>query len=407
MTQFWFRAVTADDRPRSGMVEASNATDAARQLIDQGLYPLDVTANARGLVAMLSTPIGSGSFTAAETAQVLADLGQLVDAGVEVATALHIMASTAPSRRVRESLEQLVSRVRTGETLADAMSTSPARFPAHVIAVVRAGEVSGTLASGLVRVAAALVRAAKLRAQVITALVYPAFIVVAVLIALLVLVGVVIPALENITAGSGRRLPWQTQLLVSFAHLIRDYAWLHILALAALLTASVLALRTDRVRRRAERVLLRVPGLGAFFAATETARVSAMLALLTSAGLPAARSVVFAQASARLLLTREAFSFAASRLREGARLHEALDRVPTMGPRVLALVRIGEMTGRLSPLLEEAARDAEHQVTTITTRGLALLTPTLTLVLGAVAGFVLYAVMTAILSVNTVVTRTL
>ena len=372
MTRFFFRAVTTDDRPRSGMIEAASATEAAHQLIDQGLYPLDVTASGPSLVAMLSTPIGRRSVTAGEMTQVLADLGRLIGAGVEIAIAIQIMASTTPSGRVRQALEQLLAGVRSGESLADAMAASQARFPTHVIAVARAGEASGTLASGLTRVAS-----------------------------------VVVPALESMIAGNGRRLPWQTELLVWFAHVIRDYAWLHILALVALLTGAMLAVRSDPLRRRAERVLLLVPGLGAFVAATETARVSAMLALLTSAGLPAARSLTFAQASAQLLLTRDAFSLAASRLREGARMHQALDRVPTIGSRALALVHIGETTGRLGALLDEAARDAEHQAATMATRGVALLTPALTLVLGAMAGFVLYAVMTSILSVNSLVTRTL
>jgi general secretion pathway protein F len=95
-----------------------------------------------------------------------------------------------------------------------------------------------------------------------------------------------------------------------------------------------------------------------------------------------------------------------SRLREGARLYEALGSVTVLGPRVLALIRIGEITGHLDVLLSEAARDAEQRVTMAVDRMLALMTPVMTLFFGSVAGFVLYAVMTAILSVNQLATVT-
>ena len=93
------------------------------------------------------------------------------------------------------------------------------------------------------------------------------------------------------------------------------------------------------------------------------------------------------------------------KLREGARLHQVLSAVPTLSARVLALVQIGETTARLRPLLEEASRDAEYRVSIAIERALAMLTPAMTLVFGAVAGFVLYAVMTSILSVNDLAAR--
>jgi type II secretory pathway component PulF len=101
-----------------------------------------------------------------------------------------------------------------------------------------------------------------------------------------------------------------------------------------------------------------------------------------------------------LVVSRNGLAAAAAKLREGAKLCDALTDVSALSARSLGLIRIGEATGRLGTLLEEAARDAEERVAIAIERTLVLLTPAMTLVFGALAGFVLYAVMTSILSVN-------
>jgi general secretion pathway protein F len=169
--------------------------------------------------------------------------------------------------------------------------------------------------------------------------------------------------------------------------------------------AMALALRNDRIRVGAEHLALRIPVLGSLMSAAETARLATMLSMLAASGLPLVNAMALVRDGGRLKLSRDALSSAALKLREGAKLHEALSDVPTLAARVLALIRIGETTGRLAVMLEEAARDSEQQVTTTVERLLALLTPAMTLLFGAIAGFVLYAVMTSILSVNSLAVK--
>ena len=83
--------------------------------------------------------------------------------------------------------------------------------------------------------------------------------------------------------------------------------------------------------------------------------MTAMLAMLSAAGLP-----IVTASNGRGAGTTATRSPGRSRNCAGARLHEALGGVSTLGGRVLALIRIGETTRQLSSLLEEASRDAEE-----------------------------------------------
>jgi general secretion pathway protein F len=405
MRAFRYRAVTGEDRAEAGLIEAHDVKDAARRLLERGLYPLDVSARAGSLAQILATPIGINSLSALESTQILADLGHLICAGVEVAPALAVITSMKARPRVRNVLIRLVEKVRVGRALSEAMGDLGGAFPTHVMALVRAGEVSGTLGSALTRAAESQRRATKLRNQLRTAMIYPSCVAAAVGVAILVLVGVVVPTLETLFSGAVQRLPWQTYVLIVVGHGIRGHALALVVAAIAAGAGAIFGARNVHIRRRLEGLALRTPIVGTLLCAAETARVSLVLAMLSSSGLPLVNAVALASSGARLVVSRDALSAAAAKLREGARLHAALSEVPTLSDRVLALIQIGETTARLGPLLEEASRDAEYRVSTAIERALALLTPAMTLVFGAVAGFVLYAVMTSILSVNDLATR--
>jgi general secretion pathway protein F len=405
MTTFRFHAANADDRTQTGLIEARDLPDAARLLIDRGLYPIELSGNEWSWTTLLNKRLGS-SLSTADSAQILVDLGHLLGAGVELAVALSTTVATPTKQRIRDVLQHLLRDVRMGRALSDAMSGPAVGFPSHVIAVIRAGEISGTLPNALMQAGSNLRQAAVLRSKVRTALIYPVCVSVAIAFAILVLVGVVVPALESIFADGLQRLPWQTRMLVLGGRFARE----HIIALAAFFVAvsagSYLLCKHPGARMRLEKVALRIPLVGHLLATAETARIATVLALLSSAGLPMVQAVTIARDCARLNITRDAFLTAGLKLREGARLYEALGTVTVLGPRVLALIRIGEITGQLNILLSEAARDAEQRVAMAVDRMLALLTPVMTLLFGSIAGFVLYAVMTAILSVNELATIT-
>jgi general secretion pathway protein F len=405
MTAFRFYAANADDRPQTGLIEARDLPDAARLLIDRGLYPIELTANEWSWTTLLNKRLGS-SLSTADSAQILVDLGHLLSAGIELAVALSTTVATPTKQRIRDVQLHLLRDVRMGRALSDAMSGPAVGFPSHVIAVIRAGEISGTLPNALMQAGSNLRQAAVLRSKVRTALIYPVCVSVAIAFAILVLVGVVVPALESIFADGLQRLPWQTRMLVLGGRFARE----HVIALAAFFVAlsvgSYLMCKHPAARMRLEKLALRIPLVGHLLATAETARIATVLALLSSAGLPLVQAVTIARDCARLDITRDAFLTAGLKLREGARLHEALGTVTVLGPRVLALIRIGEITGQLNVLLSEAARDAEQRVAMAVDRMLALLTPVMTLLFGSIAGFVLYAVMTAILSVNELATIT-
>lgn len=400
MTLYHFRAVTADDRSEAGRIEAATPSEAAQALLKRGLFPLAISKSSRTLGHVLSMSIGRSSLSVADTCQLLADLSHLAAAGVEIAEALEIVGAMGNSPLRGEAVRQILEGIRGGKPLSLVLGQACPALPPHATAVVRASEASGVIAEGLAHVAEEMKRANSLKRQVQTALIYPACIAVAAAIAIIVLLVVVVPTLEDLFAEGASRLPWQTKALIDLSKFIRAHAFLLVCSAIASVAFIGWAIRTPVTRAKLERWTLKIPLLSFIIREAETARVARLLAILTNSRLPLSTALNLVRDGTNLSSSREALTLSETRLRQGVSLSKCLADVPALSARLITLVDIGETTGRLPAMLNEAARGAEDNVKTAIERFLTLLTPMMTIVFGFVAGFVLYAVMTAILSVN-------
>jgi type II secretory pathway component PulF len=401
MKRFFFRAIDHANQPVSGFIDAEDKAAAFNLLRSRNLFPLDIERDG-SIARWLNAEVSTRSARHREIYRIMADLGHLISAGVELPTALGLIENTG-TRVDRKLTSTLFRKVRRGDRLSEALVEISSTLPRHVIAIIRAGEMSNSLGESLIQVANNARSTQALRARIVTSLIYPAAVALATLGAIVVLLVVVVPSLEDLFSGQIERLPWQTRALLSLSNAFRENYIALIVSGVIALVLSFFAYINVSTRRAIELAGLRNPLTGPLIVGIETVHVATLLATLTHAKIPIVSALEIVRDGARLSVSRSALSDGVSSVREGRQLHEALVPVEALNRRVLELVRIGEITGKLPELLKEAARDAERHVNAAIDRGLAMLTPIMTLTFGGVAGFVLYSVMTAVMSVNSLV----
>ena len=176
------------------------------------------------------------------------------------------------------------------------------------------------------------------------------------------------------------------------------------MAIAAATGATALlgwtALRKPAVRFAVHGLLLRLPVIGAFTVQRETARFARTLGTLLKAGVP----LLQASVSAHGVLGNRQFAAqvesAVDAVRGGAALHQALARETVLPPIALRMISIGEEAGKLDRMLLRVAVMFEQLMQRTIDRAMTLLTPALTLVMAGFVGFLIIAVMNAIMSMN-------
>ena len=174
-------------------------------------------------------------------------------------------------------------------------------------------------------------------------------------------------------------------------------------ALAAILALAVLirtALREPGIRLAFDRLKLKMPLIGGLTREILAARFSRTLGTLLANRV----SLIPALAIVREVLGNEAgvraVDDATASATGGAGLSTALAASGLFPPRLVHLLRLGEETAQLGPMALRAAAIHEDRVRITTQRMVALLTPTITIAMGAIIAGIVSSLLLAMLSLN-------
>lgn len=403
MPRFSYTAYDGHGMRTAGVIEAESRDAAIDSLFRQGRHPLELIEGNRvpaprwweREVFVSSGSLGRG------LALLTRELAILVKAELPVDEALRIahLQPLMPAR-VRQTIAGTLGRVLDGASLSEAFEAQGGAFPAYYVHIVRAGEAAGTLGQTLDELAGFLERAAEFRARVGSALLYPAMLMVAAAGAVAVIMTVLIPTIAPLFTDAGMEPPFIIGFLLGVQQALADH-WLLALAAVGASTAGLVGLaRSERWRTWRDRQLLRVPVVSGLVLNGQTAIMTRTLATLIRNGVPMLQALQIAGdvLSNRAMVT--ALRNSAEEVKEGATLSGALGGSGVFPELALRLTGVGEQTGQLETMLDRVGSIYELALQRQLGRLTSLLTPILTLAMGALVGSLLLSVMGAIASVN-------
>lgn len=402
MPTFHYKAISATGEVIEGLREAPGEAGVVAWLQDAGYMPLQAQA-ADGAAApgWLSRDLFAGrKLSRKGQLLVIRELSTLLGAGLPLDRAFEILIDLSKQRSLRDLLRRVLEAVRGGATLADALAEQEGQFSALTINLVRAGEAGGALETVLARLAEHLEKAQVLAETLRSALIYPAILLAMVGFSIVILMTVVIPEFQALFADAGDALPFATRVVIGTAELFTETWWL--MAAVALAGTWLLRrkLRDERFRVLWDRMKLGLPLFGDLAAKVEIARLTRTLGTLTQNGVPLLKALSIArQVLGNAALARALDQVAAS-LREGKGLAQPLAESGLFPDLAAHLIRVGEETGELEPMLSKIAGLYDREVQTAIERMVAVLVPALTIGLGLVVATIIGSVMLAFLSVN-------
>lgn len=161
-------------------------------------------------------------------------LAVLLDGWVNVAESMLIAWEKIKNEYFRQKIRtDLFTFVSSGDSVSKSMKKLPQIFDAAEIAIIEAGETTGTLSATLFRLSDDLKKTYALTQKVKGALTYPSIIFIFLLAAILIVLTYVIPAIEPLFVDSGVELPFATKALIWTSDFIRNNFFLIILAVFA------------------------------------------------------------------------------------------------------------------------------------------------------------------------------
>ena len=388
-----YQARTKTGESQSGVVEASSKEAAISLLRKYGLY---VTVLEEVTVPPLYAKRVKLFERISRKDIVLfsRQLAIMFKSKIPLVEALITLAAQTKNLDLKERILDLSEEVEGGTAFSAALSKHPEIFSAFYIAMVKAGEVSGTLSQALEYLADHLEREYHLAAKARGAMLYPALVLFVVFLVLALMIFFVIPHLGEVLAGTGQELPAITQLVINSATFLRKWGWTFILGIILLILAGFRYHRTKKGKEFFDRTSLALPILGPFFKMTNLSRFAENLSTLIAGGLPIAEALQTVGEIVGNRCYQEVIFEARDRVRKGEPISQVLSEAPEVFPPVFVqMVLVGERTGTLDTTLMNIVNFYKGEIDRTIDNLLSILEPVLIIILGVIVAGLMLAIL--------------
>lgn len=386
---------TSSNKIVRATVQADSENAAAKLLIAQGFTPLEIKEVNEG-----GTFIGrlTGRITTKDKIVFTRQLATLIGAGLPLSQSLHTVLEQTENKRLQGVIEDIIAAVEGGKSLSDAFSKHPEVFDKVFLALIAAGEASGTLDDSLTRIAAQQEKDAATLSKIRGALTYPIIVLVVIFGVMAFMLFTVVPQVEKLYQDLKKELPLITQIMVSTADFLAQFWWLVLILVGAGVYFFIQYLKTDEGIKFKDTVKLNVPLFGPMFRKLYMARFARTGQTLLATGVAMLDMLRITSDAVNNTIIGKSIMRAADKVKGGKALSAALQPEDYILPLVPQMIKIGEQSGQIDTMMGKTAQvyedELDEEIKAISTA----IEPILMVVLAVVAGGMVGAILLPIYS---------
>jgi len=391
MPLYDYKAMDPNGRLVTGTLDARNEEDLLMRL--QGMA-LELV---RSREIKPNRFFGRGRITRRDLINFSIHMEQLLRAGISVMEGLEDIRNSTSNPMFRGVLAAIIADIEGGKTLSGALEQHPEAFDKVYVSLVKAGEESGRLAEVFRNITEALKWQDEIVSQTVRAILYPSFVMVVVAGVVSFMMIYLVPQLVRFITSLGQEIPLHTRALIATSEAFVHY-WYLIFGLPLLLVVAyrVAYARSPAFQLSADRYKLRIPVLGAILEKIALGRFANYFALTYSSGVGIMEGLGLCQDVVNNAWMAKGIEDAKRYLTEGDTISSAFDKVGFFPVLIVRMLRVGESTGALDEALRNVAYFYEREVRESIERMQSLIEPALTVVLGAILGWVMLSVLSPV-----------
>lgn len=341
-----------------GSIQADTERNAGKLLLEQGLIPESISEEGAGLLANSNKRV-----TTKDRIMFTRQLATLIGAGLPLSASLRTVAEQTQGKGMKAIAEGIIAAVESGKSLYEAFAAHPKVFNGVYLALIQAGEKSGTLDIALKRLADQEEKDASMMGKIRGALVYPAIILVVIIAVLAFMMIAVVPQVENLYKDMNRPLPGLTQGLVEITQFFGDFWWLVLIIVVGVIGGCVYLVKNTKAGRRVmDNFKIHVPLFGGLFRKLYVSRFARTAEMMLATGVPMLDSITISINAVSNLVVEEEYSKSLEFIKGGKNLSEALEGRNYMLPLVYQMASIGEQSGKIDEMLGKAAQVYENEL---------------------------------------------
>ena len=386
---------SASNKIVKSVVQADSENAAAKLLTAQGFVPLKIELqdDKTNFFARFS-----GRITTKDKVVFTRQLATLIGAGLPLAQSLRTVQEQTTNKRMQEIVQEIISDVEGGKSLSDSFAKHPEAFNKVYVALVSAGETSGTMDDSLKRLAAQQEKDAAMMSKIRGAMMYPSIVLVVIILVVGFMLFTVVPQVEGLYRDLNKGLPFVTLMMIKTANFFSSLWWLVILAM--IIGGYFLAqyLKTEQGIRTKDIFKLNVPLFKGMFRKMYMARFARTSQVLLRTGVPMLDMLRITADAVNNVIISESILRASDKVKGGKALSASLSNEDYFLAMVPQMIKIGEQSGKIDEMMGKTAQVYEDELDEEIHALSTAIEPVLMVFLAIVAGTMVSAILLPIYS---------
>ena len=386
---------SASNKIVKSVVQADSENAAAKLLTAQGFVPLKIELqdDKTNFFARFS-----GRITTKDRVVFTRQLATLIGAGLPLAQSLRTVQEQTTNKRMQEIVQEIISDVEGGKSLSDSFAKHPEAFNKVYVALISAGETSGTMDDSLKRLAAQQEKDAAMMSKIRGAMMYPSIVLVVIILVIGFMLFTVVPQVEGLYRDLNKELPFVTLAMIKVSNFFSSLWWLVILAM--IIGGYFLAqyLKTEQGIRTKDIFKLNVPLFKGMFRKMYMARFARTSQVLLRTGVPMLDMLRITADAVNNVIISESILRASDKVKGGKALSASLSNEDYFLAMVPQMIKIGEQSGKIDEMMGKTAQVYEDELDEEIHALSTAIEPVLMVFLAIVAGTMVSAILLPIYS---------
>jgi type IV pilus assembly protein PilC len=396
MAEFAWEGRTRTGEVRRGVMDADDEDAVVAKLRQQNVTPGSIKRKAKPWKFSFGGSVKVGDLVTFSRL-----FATMIDAGLPLVQCLEILGGQQKNPKFASVLKDIKDNVEQGSSFSDSLRRHPKVFDELYVNLVQAGEAGGILDSIMNRLSVYLEKRQKLIRQVRGAMSYPIIVLFIAIGVMAVMLSFVIPAFEKMFAefgGGADALPWITRMMVALSHGFLSFLPGIVVLLVGLTSGVRYTLKRPKGRLLFDKLLLKLPVMGAVLRKIAVARFTRTLGTLLQSGVPILDALdICARTSGNVVIEQGIF-LVRRRISEGRNMAEPLMEAGVFPDMVVQMIGVGEQTGAIDQMLNKIADFYEEETDIAVASLTSMLEPIMMVGIGGMVGVVLVSMYLPIFS---------
>ena len=392
MASFTYKAIDKQGRPARGSLDAANEVDLELRLRRMGLDLITCRMQEKSYSRR-----ARGSVSRVDLITFCIDIEQITRSGIPLIDGLRDLRDSMENPRFREVLTSVIEDMEGGNVLSQCLAAHPEIFSVVFTSLVRAGELAGTLPEVFESLAASLRWQDELSSMTKRLMIYPTFVLLVVSAVVMFLLVWLVPQITQLIKTMRVEVPIQTRILTFVSDTVR--VWWPVLFAVPVLIAVPLAIwirRSDKARYLWDYAKLRVPLTGPILQKIILSRFASFFAMMYRSGITVLDALRNSEEIVGNRVIADGLRRATQQITAGDSLAEAFQNTGIFPNLVVRMLRLGEATGALDTALMNVNYFYGRDVRESVDKAMKFIEPALTMVLGLILAFILWAVLSPV-----------